>query len=154
MRNILLSLLIFAVSSSVQAFDCSQLPHQGPVAIEFMLADGTAVVFTAKMTIAKIVTSFDEHKTTHTYSNPQVFIANKEIALSEDALSYIAQALGYDFVGFRDMQTNAGYFRKKQVLTSNGESLMVKKAPRTSEVVSPKGSVKFFQADCADWAFN
>lgn len=154
MHKFLLAILILTASSSVRAFDCSQLPKQGPISAKLTLADGTTALFKANLTIEKIVTGFDERKTTHTYKNPQVFLGDKEIALSEEALDDIAQILGYDFAGFRDVQTNAGYFRKRQILTSNEESFVVEKAPRESTVVSPKGSAKFFQADCADWAFN
>lgn len=154
MRKFLFSILILSASSSAFAFECSQLPKQGPVSATVVLADGTTALFKANLSIEKIVTGFDERKTTHTYKNPQVFVGNKEVALAEDALDDIAQMLGYDFAGFRDVQANAGYFRKRQILTTNGQSFVIEKAPRESIVVSPKGGVKFFQADCADWAFN
>jgi len=155
MYKIIFSLLILTTSASAAlAFDCSKLPRQGPVALKLALVDGTTAVFRANLVVEKIVTGFREHKTTHTYNRPQVFVADKEVGLSEGGLNDIAQRLGYEFAGFRDVQTNAGYFRKRQVLTSNGKSFVVEKAPRASNIVAPKGSVLFFQSDCADWAFN
>ena len=153
MRNFVLSTLILLASSLAFATDCSQLPHQGPVVANIVLADGTVAVFKANLQIEHIKEGIGQNTTSHTYNSPRVFVGNTEVAVSEAGLDLIAKRLGYYGIGFRDVEVNGGYFRKRITLVTDGDKLVLVKSPQFAQVVASKGAVKFFHPECADWQF-
>ncbi len=152
-KYVLATIALVACSSSLaSAKKCSELPSPGSVKQVIRLSDGSEVLFKAKMIVQRY-NNFNEHVISHRYESPQAFVDGTEVAISVDALVEIAKNLGYDSLGFREVQTNAGYLRKRKTLQSDGHSLYLEKSPKISTVVSPTGFSKFVHDVCAPWQF-
>lgn len=152
-KYVLATIALVACSSSfASAAKCSELPSPGSVKRAIRLSDGSEVLFKAKLVVQKN-NSFDEHVISHRYESPQAFVNGIEVAINVDGLAEIAKKLGYDSLGFREVQTNAGYLRKRQTLKSDGHSLYLEKSPKVSTVIAPMGFAKFVHDVCAPWQF-
>lgn len=154
MKSLLVSaLLLISGSVSFGSANCSQLPKQGPVSEVIRLADGTTAVFKANLKITHIKEGIGQNTTSHSYDSPRVFVGKTEVAVTAGALNLVAKALGYESLGFRDLQVNGGYFRKRITMVSDGDNLRLVKSPKEAMVIDPTGSAKFFHPECADWQF-
>ncbi|MFM6927506.1 MAG: hypothetical protein ACKOX6_03540 [Bdellovibrio sp.] len=153
MKQTVISVVLLFLGSLGFANTCDSFPKEGHVAVPIVLEDGTEILFRAILQIEH-VNSFKERVITHRYNHPQVFVGNKEVAVTAAGLDGIAKAMGYDGLGFREMGTNAGILRKRKTLTTVDENLILAKSPKALYVISPLGFGIFHHRQCAPWMFN
>lgn len=158
MKKMIIALFLMLLSSSAfaeLAENCSQLPNEGKVSFSFKLADGREGVFKATLD-KELVDGLGQLATSHTYYSPRVFVDGREVAVTGNALDLIAKQMGYLNLGYRLVQGNFGYFKKRHMLVLQDDEKLVLQAAKDDDntmVLSPNGYGKFFHPECADWQF-